>query len=194
MDCDSRIAIVGPNGTGKSTLLKLMCGDIQPNDGLIKRHIHCEIARYHQHSEDQLDLKKTPLKFFEDLFPDDKRGQEGWRSHVGRFGITGTRQTEPMGHMSDGIKSRVVFSLMSMGHPNMLLLDEPTNHLDMECIDSLAKAIKNFEGGVVLVSHDFRLLEKVAETIWVVDNKQVTTWKTGIREYKKHIAKGLGIN
>ena len=175
IDCDSRIALVGPNGAGKSTLLKLISLDIEPSEGEIRRNQHLRIGRYNQHSEDVLDLAKNPLDFMRDLYPDGLVTAEGfkkmdiqdWRGKLGIFGVTGEKQTLPMKTMSPGFRARVVFCLMSLRNPHMLLLDEPTNPLDMDMIDSLALAIKNFTGGLVLVSHDFRLLDQVADEIWV---------------------------
>ena len=108
---------------------------------------------------------------------------------MGRYGVSGRMQTTKIGCLSEGQKCRIIFAMMCMGHPNLLLLDEPTNHLDIECIDSLAEAIKNFKGGVVLVSHDFRLIDQVAEEIWVCENHKVLPWKSDIRSYKKLLAK-----
>ena len=82
--------------------------------------------------------------------------------------------------------------MINMRNPNLLLLDEPTNHLDVDAIDGLANAIKKFRGGVVLVSHDFRLIDQVADQIWVCENKKVSVWKGSIREYKTHLAKKMG--
>jgi ATP-binding cassette subfamily F protein 2 len=191
VDMDSRIVIVGPNGAGKSTLLKLMCGDIQPTEGEVRPHTHLSIGRYHQHSHDILDDSMTPLDFMAAKFPEKEWDEKQWRSQVGRFGITGRYQKALIGVLSDGLKSRLIFSMMATNNPNLLLLDEPTNHLDMHCIDALADAINHFSGGVVLVSHDFRLLEKVAKTIWVVDNRSITTWKGDIRSYKAHLISGM---
>merc|ERR1712072_848643 len=112
-----------------------------------------------------------------------------WRSKLGIFGVTGKAQTLPMKTMSPGFRARVVFCLMSLRNPHILLLDEPTNPLDMDMIDSLALAIKKFSGGVVLVSHDFRLLEQVADSIWVCDNKSITPWKGDIKSYKEKLRK-----
>merc|ERR1712196_693998 len=100
-----------------------------------------------------------------------------WRGKLGIFGVTGEKQTLPMKTMSPGFRARVVFCLMSLRNPHMLLLDEPTNPLDMDMIDSLAIAIKNYSGGLVLVSHDFKLLEQVAEEICVCEHKKITPWK-----------------
>ena len=114
-----------------------------------------------------------------------------WRSKCGIFGITGDKQTKPMRILSPGFRARVVFCLMSLRNPQLLLLDEPTNPLDMDMIDSLAMAMQNFEGGVVLVSHDFRLLEQVADTIWVCDEKKITPWTGTIQTYKSHLRKQM---
>merc|ERR1719247_3816776 len=111
---------------------------------------------------------------------------EMWRSKVGQFGITGPAQTRPMKTMSGGNKSRVIFCLMALQNPHMLLMDEPTNHLDMECIDSLAEAINDFPGGLVLVSHDFRLIGQVAQEIWVCDHG-VKKWDGDIQSYKQSL-------
>merc|ERR1711871_1484621 len=92
--------------------------------------------------------------------------------------------------MSGGMKSRVIFCLMALQNPHMLLLDEPTNHLDMECIDSLADAINAFPGGLVLVSHDFRLIGQVASEIWVCDGG-VKKWEGTIQSYKKSLEQAL---
>merc|ERR1712139_112752 len=93
--------------------------------------------------------------------------------------------------MSDGMKTRVVMLLISLVNPHVLLLDEPTNHLDMQCIDALANAINNFTGGLVLVSHDFRLIGQVAKEIWVCDKKSVTKWKGDIQSYKVELKKAV---
>jgi ATP-binding cassette subfamily F protein 2 len=199
IDCDSRIALVGPNGAGKSTLLKLMEQEIVPTEGDIRRNPHLRIGRYNQHSEDVLDLEKDPLTFMQSLYPEgivttsglQKMDVEAWRAKLGLFGVTGEKQTIPIKTMSPGFRARLVFCLMSLRNPHMLLLDEPTNPLDMDMIDSLALAIKNFAGGLVLVSHDFRLLEQVADTIWVCDEKKITPWKGDIQSYKDKLRKDM---
>jgi len=192
IDCDSRIALVGPNGAGKSTLLKLMLGELQETEGTIQRNSHLCIGRYNQHSTEVLEEDKTVLDFFMHKYPNDPpkftRDIEEWRGFLGRYGVSGKMQTKEIGKLSEGQKSRIVFAMICMRNPNMLLLDEPTNHLDMEGIDGLADAIKRFDGGLVLVSHDFRLIDQVAETILICDKKKVTVWKGDIRGYKKDLA------
>lgn len=199
IDLDSRIALVGPNGAGKSTLLKLMRQDITPVEGEIKRHGHLRIGQYNQHSEEILAMEKSPLEFFAELYPEGintiqgkkKMDVDEWRSYLGRYGITQDKQTRPMKTMSPGYQTRVVFAMMSLQNPHLLLLDEPTNHLDMQCIDSLADSINNYTGGLVLVSHDFRLIGQVAKEIWVCDNKTIAPWKGDIQSYKEHLKKSV---
>lgn len=191
VDLDSRIALVGPNGAGKSTLLKLMCGDIHASVGIVKRNPHLRIGRYLQHSVDQLDMLATPLEFMRSKYQHMNLEEEQWRSVIGRWGITGYAQSTQIGKLSDGQKSRIVFCCISLHTPHILLLDEPTNHLDMECIDALADGINNFSGGLVLVSHDFRLISQVAKQVWMCDNKTVKLFKGDIAQYKKQVADAL---
>lgn len=191
VDMDSRIALVGPNGVGKSTLLKLMTGQLVPTGGRVSRHTHLKIGVYSQHSADQLDLTKSSLEFVRDKFPHISQDFQYWRQQLGRYGLTGEGQTALMATLSEGQRSRVVFALLAIESPNMILLDEPTNGLDIPTIDSLAEAINEFEGGVVVVSHDFRLLDKIAKDIFVCENKTATRWDGSILEYKSKLAKNI---
>uniref|UniRef100_A0A7S3BSW4 ATPase AAA-type core domain-containing protein n=1 Tax=Prasinoderma singulare TaxID=676789 RepID=A0A7S3BSW4_9VIRI len=114
-----------------------------------------------------------------------------WRSYLTGFGFDTRQQNTEIAKLSDGQKSRLVFSMISMKPVNLLLLDEPTNHLDTDSIDGLAEAINAFEGGVVLVSHDFRLIDKVAREIWECKEKKVRKFDGDIRQYKAQLAKRL---
>ncbi|XP_066251411.1 ATP-binding cassette sub-family F member 2 [Euwallacea similis] len=186
IDLDTRLALVGPNGAGKSTLLKLLYGDLHPTEGMIRKNSHLRIARYHQHLHELLDLDLSPLEYMMKCFPDVKEKEE-MRKIIGRYGLTGRQQVCPIRQLSDGQRCRVVFAWLAWQAPHLLLLDEPTNHLDMETIDALAEAVNDFEGGLVLVSHDFRLISQVAEEIWVCENGTVTKWKGDILTYKEHL-------
>lgn len=186
LDLDSRLALVGPNGAGKSTLLKLIAGELFPTEGMIRRHNHLKIGRYHQHLHELLDMDVSAIEYMMAQFPELKEIDQV-RKIVGRYGITGKQQTAPIKQLSDGQRCRVVFAWLSWQTPHMLLLDEPTNHLDMETIDALGDAINNFEGGLVLVSHDFRLINQVADQIWICENETVTKWEGDILKYKEHL-------
>jgi ATP-binding cassette subfamily F protein 2 len=187
VDLDSRVALVGQNGAGKSTLLKLMVGDLTPVNGVVKRHQKLRIGWFHQHLSEKLDKNLSPLVYLIKEYQDNDGGEEVFRRLLGRYGVTGTTQTTPMGILSDGQKSRVVFAWLAWRQPQMLLLDEPTNHLDMETIDALADAINEYEGGVVLVSHDFRLINQVAEEIWECKNCSIKKYDGDIMSYKANL-------
>ncbi|XP_014494119.1 ABC transporter F family member 1 isoform X1 [Vigna radiata var. radiata] len=192
VDLDSRVALVGPNGAGKSTLLKLMTGDLMPSDGMVRRHNHLRIAQYHQHLAEKLDLDMSALQFMIKEYPGNE--EEKMRAAIGKFGLSGKAQVMPMKNLSDGQRSRVIFAWLAWRQPQMLLLDEPTNHLDIETIDSLAEALNEWDGGLVLVSHDFRLINQVAHEIWVCANQSVTRWEGDIMEFKAHLKAKAGLS
>lgn len=189
IDLDSRVALVGPNGAGKSTLLKIMTGELAPLTGAVRPHAHLRISKFTQHFLDVLDLTVSPLDYFLSLWPDMTR-DEG-RKFLGRYGISGSVQTQLMEQLSDGQKSRVVLAKMAKESPHVLFLDEPTNHLDMESIDSLARAINNFSGGMMLVSHDMRLISQVAKEIWLCDKRTVTKYVGEINDFKMQLRRQL---
>ncbi|KAN0085548.1 P-loop containing nucleoside triphosphate hydrolase protein [Elaphomyces granulatus] len=191
VDMDSRTTLVGPNGVGKSTLLRLMTGKLSPIGGRVTRHTHLKLGLYSQHSAEQLDLTKSALDFVRDKFSQKSQDYQYWRQQLGRYGLTGEAQTALMGTLSEGQKSRIVFALLAIESPNMLLLDEPTNGLDIPTIDSLADAINSFNGGVVVVSHDFRLLDKIAKDIMVCEHKTIRRWDGTIGEYKNYLRKKM---
>ncbi|EPE10513.1 atp-binding cassette sub-family f member 2 [Ophiostoma piceae UAMH 11346] len=190
-DMDSRTALVGPNGVGKSTLLRLMTGKLSPTEGSVSRHTHLKLGLYSQHSAEQLDLTKSALDFVRDKYSSKSQDYQYWRQQLGKYGLTGESQTSLIGTLSDGQKSRIVFALLAIESPNMLLLDEPTNGLDIPTIDSLADAINAFSGGVVVVSHDFRLLDKIAKQILVCENRSIRQWDGSISEYKNYLRKKM---
>ncbi|KAK7341888.1 hypothetical protein VNO80_24829 [Phaseolus coccineus] len=192
VDLDSRVALVGPNGAGKSTLLKLMTGDLMPSDGMVRRHNHLRIAQYHQHLAEKLDLDMSALQYMIREYPGNE--EEKMRAAIGKFGLSGKAQVMPMKNLSDGQRSRVIFAWLAWRQPQMLLLDEPTNHLDIETIDSLAEALNEWDGGLVLVSHDFRLINQVAHEIWICANQSVTRWEGDIMEFKAHLKAKAGLS
>jgi ATP-binding cassette subfamily F protein 2 len=176
---------------GKTTLMKLMSGELLPTLGDIRPHGHLKLGRFTQHFVDVLNMDQTPLEFFESKYPNDPREEQ--RKYLGRFGVSGSMQVQRMADLSDGQKSRVVLAKLGRDVPHILLMDEPTNHLDMEGIDALAKAINEFEGGLVLVSHDMRLISQVAKEIWICDHKTIEKYKGDIQSFKMDMRAQMGI-
>ncbi|KAL3833284.1 hypothetical protein ACJIZ3_008020 [Penstemon smallii] len=198
IDMGTRVAIVGPNGAGKSTLLNLLAGDLVPSEGEVRRSQKLRIGRYSQHFVDLLTMDETPVQYLLRLHPDQEglSKQEAVRAKLGKFGLPSHNHLTPIAKLSGGQKSRVVFTSISMSKPHILLLDEPTNHLDMQSIDALADALDEFTGGVVLVSHDSRLISRVCEDeeisqIWVVENGTVETFPGSFEEYKDELVKEI---
>ncbi|KAJ7967974.1 ABC transporter F family-like protein [Quillaja saponaria] len=198
IDMGTRVAIVGPNGAGKSTLLNLLAGDLVPSEGEVRRSQKLRIGRYSQHFVDLLTMDETPVQYILRLHPDQEglSKQEAVRAKLGKFGLPSHNHLSPIAKLSGGQKSRVVFTSISMSKPHILLLDEPTNHLDMQSIDALADALDEFTGGVVLVSHDSRLISRVCDDeerseIWVVENGTVNTFPGTFEDYKEELLKEI---
>uniref|UniRef100_A0AAQ6A168 ATP-binding cassette sub-family F member 3 n=1 Tax=Amphiprion ocellaris TaxID=80972 RepID=A0AAQ6A168_AMPOC len=181
-DLESRICIVGENGAGKTTVLKLLMGELTPVGGVRQAHRNLKIGYFSQHHVDQLDLNVCSVELLLNKFPG--RTEEEYRHQLGGYGITGELATRPVASLSGGQKSRVAFAQMTMPCPNFYILDEPTNHLDMETIEALAKALNKFRGGVILVSHDERLIRLVCKELWVCENGKVQRIDGGFDEYR----------
>uniref|UniRef100_A0A914CTK2 ABC transporter domain-containing protein n=1 Tax=Acrobeloides nanus TaxID=290746 RepID=A0A914CTK2_9BILA len=190
-DSDSRICIVGENGSGKTTLLKVLLGELQPTSGVRHAHRRLNIGYFTQHHVDQLDMDMSSLELVAERFPG--KNQEEYRAALGRFGLSGDIVFQSISTLSGGQKSRLAFGCLGLQSPNYLIMDEPTNHLDVETVDALGKALCNFKGGVLLVSHDERLIELVCKELWVVKDRTVTTLEGGLAEYKKHVYRQLAI-
>ncbi|KAI7204709.1 putative ABC transporter ATP-binding protein, partial [Hortaea werneckii] len=187
---DSRIGIVGPNGAGKTTALKLLIGALQPTSGLISQNPRLRIGFFAQHHIDALDMSASAVGFMAAKYPG--KSDEEYRRHLGAFGITGMTGLQKMGLLSGGQKSRVAFACLGLTNPHILVLDEPSNHLDIEAMDALSIALKNFEGGVLMVSHDVTMLQNVCTSLWVCDNGTVTHFEGTVQQYKKKISAQAG--
>ncbi|CAN6324692.1 unnamed protein product [Urochloa humidicola] len=194
IDMGTRVAIVGPNGAGKSTLLNLLAGDLTPTEGEVRRSQKLRIGRYSQHFVDLLTMEENAVQYLLRLHPDQEgmSKAEAVRAKLGKFGLPGHNHLTPIVKLSGGQKARVVFTSISMSQPHILLLDEPTNHLDMQSIDALADALDEFTGGVVLVSHDSRLISRVCEDeqrseIWVVEDGTVKKYDGTFEDYKDEL-------
>ena len=170
IESSSRIVLLGENGNGKSTLVKLMTGALDPTSGEVKRNAQCRVAIVNQHHADQIDLQMTPLEFMRSRFPGDGTDAHllALRTHLDRSGVPTTKQTVPAHALSGGQRSRVALAAVSYVQPHVLILDEPTNNLDLESVAALADAVEAFQGGVVLVSHDQYFVGRVAKEVWLV--------------------------
>ncbi|KAF8867318.1 putative translation initiation regulator [Acephala macrosclerotiorum] len=182
---DSRIGIVGPNGAGKTTVLKLLIGKLTPTSGLISQNPRLRIGFFAQHHVDALDLTTSAVGFMAKNFPG--KQDEEYRRHLGAFGITGMTGLQKMELLSGGQKSRVAFACLSLTNPHILVLDEPSNHLDIEAMDALSTALQQFQGGVLMVSHDVTMLQTVCTSLWVCDNGTVEKFPGDVQAYKKRI-------
>mmetsp|Transcript_5729 Transcript_5729/g.13287 ORF Transcript_5729/g.13287 Transcript_5729/m.13287 type:complete len:271 (-) Transcript_5729:279-1091(-) len=192
LDCDSRVAIVGPNGAGKSTFLRLLQDEIQPTEGHVGRHAKLILAKFTQHHVEMMDPDKTPVNHMRDLTAEGVSVEEA-RKYLGRFGLSGELALTQIQHLSGGQKSRLAFAELAWRQPHILLLDEPTNHLDLETIEALAMALNQFDGGVIFVSHDERLIEMVADELWVINKGvngkpgSVAVWHGSFEDYKQKL-------
>jgi len=182
---DSRIGIVGPNGAGKTTVLKLLTGQLQPTSGLISQNPRLRIGYFAQHHVDALDMNTSAVGFMQKTYPG--KTDEEYRRHLGAFGITGMTGLQKLELLSGGQKSRVAFACLSLTNPHILVLDEPSNHLDIEAMDALSTALQQFQGGVLMVSHDVTMLQNVCTSLWVCDNGMVEKFPGDVKAYKKKI-------
>nr|XP_001396782.2 hypothetical protein ANI_1_1288134 [Aspergillus niger CBS 513.88] len=168
-----------------TTVLKLLTGQLQPTKGLLSQHARLRIGFFAQHHVDALDLTTSAVSFMAKAYPG--KTDEEYRRHLGAFGITGMTGLQRMELLSGGQKSRVAFACLSLTNPHILVLDEPSNHLDIEGMDALSEALQNFEGGVVMVSHDVTMLQNVCTSLWVCDQGTVHKFDGTVNAYKKLI-------
>ncbi|OAD60068.1 ATP-binding cassette sub-family F member 3 [Eufriesea mexicana] len=187
----SRICIVGENGAGKTTLLKIITGALNPTRGTVHVHRNLKFGYFSQHHVDQLDMRVCPVELLQNHFPG--KPVEEYRRMLGSFGISGNLALQTISSLSGGQKSRVAFALMCAAMPNFLVLDEPTNHLDIESIEALGKALNTCQAGVILVSHDERLIRMVCTELWVCAEGSVRCIEGGFDEYRRIIEKELEI-
>lgn len=190
VDQKSRISILGKNGTGKSTLIKIILGRLNANQGSFKRNQGATIEYIAQHHLDELDGESNPLKTMLDRFPGDGTNAHELkaRQHLGHFGISGdVLQIQRIRTLSGGQKFRLSLALAMYRKPHLLVMDEPTNHLDMETIDAMVTTIKDFLGGIVIVSHDQHLISSICKELIVVANGKVRPFQGTIEDYKKQI-------
>jgi ATP-binding cassette subfamily F protein 3 len=182
LDQDDRIALLGANGNGKSTLAKLIAGRLQPEGGTQFRTRSLRVGYFAQHQAEELDLAGTPLTHMQAALP--KATETACRAQLARFGLDADRATTTVAALSGGEKARLLLALTTRDAPQLLILDEPTNHLDIDAREALVKALADFPGAVVLISHDPHLVELVADRLWLVADGTVTPFDGDLDDYR----------
>ncbi len=178
-----RIGLLGLNGAGKSTFIKLLANQLPVMDGLVQGSSKIKIGYFAQHQLDLLDPEATLMTQFKRM--DDKISESTARNFLGGFDFTGNRVFEKIGNFSGGEKSRLVLAMLVWQKPNLLLLDEPTNHLDMDMREALMMALQNFQGAMILVSHDRYLLNCLVDEYLLVDSGKVNRFEGDLNDYRQ---------
>ncbi len=186
LDMDDRIAILGANGQGKSTLVKLLAGRLEPLAGRRVAPRRLRIGYFAQHQADELDLALTALDEARRAMPD--AADTAVRSQLGRFGLSQQRAETRVGDLSGGEKARLLLALMSRTAPHLLLLDEPTNHLDIDSRSALIDALNAYAGAVVLITHDPHLIELTADRLWLVRGGRCRVYDGDLDAYRRLLA------
>ncbi|WGT49853.1 ABC-F family ATP-binding cassette domain-containing protein [Thioclava nitratireducens] len=185
IDQDDRIALLGRNGEGKSTLSKLLADKLQVMEGKITRSSKLRIGYFAQHQVDELDLKETPLTHLKRERPDEHPAK--LRARLAGFGLGADQAETAVGKLSGGQKARLSLLLATLDAPHLLILDEPTNHLDIESREALVTALTEYSGAVILVSHDMHLLGLVADRLWLVKGGEVAPYQGDLESYRAEL-------
>ncbi len=187
IDMDDRIALLGANGNGKSTMIKLIAGKLGAMKGDVVRSSKLRIGYFSQHQTEELDVNSTPYQEMSRMVAK-KHGsfqEHAVRAKLGQFGFSKILADNRIGNLSGGEKARLLFAFMSYDAPHLLLLDEPTNHLDIDAREALVQALNAYEGAVVLVSHDPSMVERVADRLWLVKDGACTIFDGDLQDYRK---------
>ena len=186
LDMDDRIALLGANGNGKSTLMRLLAGRLEPSRGRIVRSSKLATGYFAQDQAETLDYDATALLHLGRLAPD--QPETKLRARLGAVGLSGDKADTRVADLSGGEKARLLLALMSRADPQLLLLDEPTNHLDVDSREALVRALNDFPGAVVLVSHDPHLIELVVDQLWLVAGGRVVPFDGDLDDYRRLLA------
>ena len=181
-----RIGLLGPNGAGKSSLIKVLAGELQPLTGEKQVAEALKIGYFAQHQLEQLREDETPLRHLQRLDP--VATEKDLRNYLGGFDFQGDKVLESVGPFSGGEKARLVLALLVYQNPNLLLLDEPTNHLDLEMRHALSVALQDYEGAMVVVSHDRHLLRSVTDQLLLVADTRMQPFDGDLEDYRQWLA------
>jgi ATP-binding cassette subfamily F protein 3 len=182
-----RIALLGANGNGKSTFAKLLAGRLPPMAGQLRRPGKLRVGYFAQHQEAELDPRETALEHIARALPDAPATMQ--RSQLARFGLDRDRALTPTGSLSGGERARLLLALATRDAPQLLILDEPTNHLDIDACDALVRALNEFAGAVLLITHDPHLVELVADTLWIVNDGTIAPYEGDMDDYRALLLK-----
>lgn len=185
VDNDDRIALLGSNGNGKSTLVKLLAGKLPPFSGKVVRAANLSVGYFAQHQTDELDLEGSAYDHLRRLMPNETETKV--RARTGAIGFSGKAGDTKVSSLSGGEKARLLLGLATFYGPNMIILDEPTNHLDIDSRAALAEAINDFPGAIIMVSHDRYLIEACADQLWVVADRAVTPYDGDLDDYRRSV-------
>jgi ATP-binding cassette subfamily F protein 3 len=188
IDNDDRIALLGSNGNGKSTLVKLLGNRLAPMQGTVTRAANLRVAYFAQHQLDELDPQGSPYDHVRKLMPDAPESKV--RGRVGAIGFSGQAGDTKVEKLSGGEKARLMLGLATFNAPHLVILDEPTNHLDIDSRGALIEAINDFPGAVILVSHDRYLLEACADRLWLVSGGRVSPFDGDLEDYTRLVLSG----
>src|SRR5450631_3407815 len=191
IDTDDRIALLGSNGNGKSTLVKLLAGKLAPFSGHVTRAEKLSVGYFAQHQVDELNLDGSPYDHVRKLMPEATETKV--RGRTGSIGFSGKAGDTLVKSLSGGEKARLLLGLATFFGPNMIILDEPTNHLDIDSRAALAEAINEFPGAVMMVSHDRYLIEACADQLWVVADHAVTAYDGDLDDYRRMVLSARGM-
>jgi len=178
-----RIGLLGRNGEGKSTLIKVICGELEKQAGELNRNKHFKAGYFAQHQVEQLNIDQSPIWHIQSL--GNAISEQEARNFLGGFAFNGDKTLDKVKGFSGGEKARLVLAMITWQEPNLLLLDEPTNHFDIEMREALALALQNYDGAVILVAHDKNLLESVVDEFWLVNDGRVSPFKGDLNDYQK---------
>jgi ATP-binding cassette subfamily F protein 3 len=176
------VALLGANGNGKSTFMKLLAGRLEPMAGDVVRSGKLKVGYFAQHQADEFDMAATPVLEMSRRRPGES--EQRIRNHLGGFGFSQERANTKIANLSGGEKARLLFAIISADRPNILLLDEPTNHLDIVSREALIQALNDFNGAVVIVSHDPHMIELTADRFWLVEGGRVDLFEGDMEEYR----------
>ncbi len=187
MTMEDRIALLGANGNGKSTFAKLLAGRLEPMSGKLRRPGKLRVGYFAQHQEAELEPLDTALDHIGRALP--QAPPTLLRSQLARFGLDRDRANTPTASLSGGERARLLLALATRDAPQLLILDEPTNHLDIDACDALVRALSEFAGAVLLITHDPHLVELVADRLWLVDGGTVAPYEGDMDDYRVLLTK-----